>query len=60
MGHVVPASLLYDQVEKGRPIRGGLLWQLELPPAGKAKIEFSYRINLPAKNEVIGGNRREG
>ena len=60
LGHVVPASQWYDQVERGRPLRGGILWELELPPAGKLKIEFSYRINLPAKNEVIGGNRREG
>jgi hypothetical protein len=60
LGNVVPASQWYDQVEKGKPIRGGILWDLELPPAGKTKIEFSYRINFPAKNEVVGGNRREG
>ena len=26
---------------------------------GKAKVELGYRVTLPAKNELVGGNRRE-
>ncbi|WP_394850375.1 DUF4139 domain-containing protein [Pendulispora brunnea] len=49
----------YDQAERGAPIRGGLVWQIELGAAGRGRIDFSYRIVLPAKSELEGGNRRE-
>jgi len=54
-----PRSDKYDQAERGTPIRGGLVWEIELAAAGRARIEFSYRIVLPAKSELEGGNRRE-
>jgi hypothetical protein len=49
----------YDQRERGEPVRGGLRWRVELPPAGEARVAFRYRVKLPAKLELVGGNRRE-
>lgn len=54
-----PAHTPYDQVERGVPIRRGMKWRLTLPPAGKAKIEYQYRLSFSAKSEIIGGNRRD-
>jgi hypothetical protein len=49
----------YEQVERGAPIRRGVRWTVEIPPGGSTRIEFGYRVSLPAKSEVVGGNRRE-
>lgn len=54
-----PAHTPYDQAERGAPIRRGMKWHLLLPPAGKAKIEYQYRLSFSAKSEIIGGNRRD-
>ena len=45
-----------DQVP---PLRGGLLFPVEVPAGGKAKVELSYVLSFSAKSEVVGGNRRE-
>jgi hypothetical protein len=54
-----PEAQKYDQAERGAPVRGGLRWRLPLPAGAKASIELRYRIVLPSKNEVVGGNRRD-
>jgi uncharacterized protein (TIGR02231 family) len=54
-----PKAAEYDQADRGAPIRGGLCWNLKVPAGGKAGIKWSYRIDLPAKSEVVGGNRRD-
>jgi hypothetical protein len=54
-----PESEKYTQAERGAPIRRGVRFRVEVPAGDKAKIELGYRITLPAKNELIGGNRRE-
>lgn len=54
-----PQPQPYTQVELGQPLRKGLRWDVEVPAGGKAKIEHSYRITLPSKMEIVGGNRRE-
>jgi hypothetical protein len=56
---VTPEAQPYDQAERGEPVRGGLRWALTLPPAGTVRLEHSYRITLPAKFELVGGNRRD-
>ena len=48
----------FDQVERGAPVRGGRRWGVIVPAGGKAKVELEYRVALPAKNELVGGNRR--
>jgi len=52
-----PRALEYEQKE--RPVRGGLKWLVTLGPGGKQEIEFSYRVVIKAKDELIGGNRRD-
>lgn len=54
-----PDAQTYDQSERGEPIRGGLRWLLTLAPAGNTRVEHSFRITIPAKYELSGGNRRE-
>jgi hypothetical protein len=54
-----PKVETYDQSDRGRPVRGGLRWKLLLAPSGKAKAELTYRLTFSAKDEVVGGNRRE-
>jgi hypothetical protein len=54
-----PAAEAYEQRERGEPVRGGLRWRVPVPAGGKAQVELSYRIKLPSKNEIVGGNRRE-
>jgi hypothetical protein len=30
-----------------------------VPPGGKTRIELAYKVVLPSKSEIVGGNRRE-
>jgi hypothetical protein len=55
----VPELEPYTQVERGLPVRKGVRWRVEVPAGGRARIEFGYKITLPARSEIIGGNRRE-
>jgi hypothetical protein len=54
-----PKHASYDQKERGVPVRSGLRWLLQVPPAGKSQIVFRYKLTFPSKNEIVGGNRRE-
>jgi uncharacterized protein (TIGR02231 family) len=54
-----PAAESYDQSERGAPIRGGLCFRLKCPAGAKATLTFGYRVELPSKMEIVGGNRRE-
>lgn len=54
-----PVAGRYTQAELGAPIRGGLGWVLELPPGGKAAVDYRYRISFSSKSELVGGNRRD-
>ena len=54
-----PEAAKYDQAERGQPVRGGLRWTLGLAPGGKATVSFTYKIELPSKCELQGGNRRD-
>ena len=54
-----PPGNAYTQAERGAPVRGGMQWILDLSPGAKASVEFKYRITLPSKSELVGGNRRD-
>ncbi|MCC6558038.1 MAG: DUF4139 domain-containing protein, partial [Polyangiaceae bacterium] len=54
-----PKAQPYTQAELGAPVRKGLRWSIDVPAGGKAAVSFTYRLNLSARNEVVGGNRRE-
>jgi uncharacterized protein (TIGR02231 family) len=54
-----PEPERYTQADRGEPIRKGLRFAVELPAGEKARVELGYRVTLPSKNEIVGGNRRE-
>jgi Domain of unknown function (DUF4139)/N-terminal domain of unknown function (DUF4140) len=54
-----PEPEKYTQVERGAPIREGLRFEIEVPKGEKQRVELTYRVTLPSKNELVGGNRRE-
>lgn len=57
-GGARPEPERYTQAERGAAVRGGLRWEVIVPAGGRAAVEFSYRLTIPSKNEVVGGNRR--
>jgi hypothetical protein len=54
-----PEHERYTQVDRGAPIRGGMLWKVIVPSGTRASVEYAYRVTFPSKNEVVGGNRRD-
>lgn len=54
-----PAATKLEASAHGEPVRGGLSWRIQVSPGEKTRIELTYRVTLPAKNEIVGGNRRE-
>lgn len=54
-----PEPETYDQSDLGTPVRGGRRFRVDVPAGGKSKVAYAYRIKLPSKNEIVGGNRRE-
>lgn len=54
-----PKAESYDQVERGQRVRGGLCFRLNLAPRQSVTCKLSYRIELPAKQMLVGGNRRD-
>lgn len=54
-----PQPAPYTQAELGQPVRKGMKWEVDVPAGGKAKAEWRYRVTLPSKMEIVGGNRRE-
>lgn len=45
--------------DRGEPLRHGLRFEIDVPAGDKARIELGYRVALPGKNGIVGGNRRE-
>lgn len=48
-----------DLDDAGAACEGALAWDLALAPGQKAEIRYSYTVKLPARMEIVGGNRRE-
>jgi uncharacterized protein (TIGR02231 family) len=42
-----------------RRLRGGHRWRVTIPAATKKLLRASYEVRIPAKSELVGGNRRE-
>lgn len=59
LGKTSHAANRYTQAERGTPIRGGISFTVDLSPGGSETLTYAYRINLPSKNELLGGNRRD-
>jgi hypothetical protein len=56
---VVPEWEAYNQQERGRPIRGGYRWKVEVPAGDRLNLEVDYTIKTFVDSELLGGNRRE-
>jgi uncharacterized protein (TIGR02231 family) len=54
-----PEAEPYKQEDRGHPMRGGLRWRLTLAPGEKRTVEFKYKVTFNAKDELVGGNRRD-
>ncbi len=48
-----------DFEQQRRAIDGAYCWRLTTPPGKKEQLKLCYRVSLAAKQELIGGNRRE-
>lgn len=57
--HSAPPANRTDKGPDGRPLEGGMEWSLVVESGETLKVEHAYQIRLPAKTEVVGGNRRE-
>lgn len=53
-----PEPEVYTQADRGQPARGVRAWKVIVPAGQSASIEFGYRVTLPSKSEIVGGNRR--
>jgi hypothetical protein len=42
-----------------RPIEGGHRWCVEIQPGVKQELKVRYQVSIAAKNQLVGGNRRE-
>lgn len=56
---VLPEWQQYNQQERGRTIRGGYRWQVEIPAKEQKTLSVDYTIKTFVDSELIGGNRRE-
>lgn len=45
--------------QKGAPVRGGRKWTFSLAPGASKKLAFRYLVKIDARDELVGGNRRE-
>ena len=54
-----PPATRTDKGPRDEELKGGLRFDLTLMPGDAAVVEHSYTLTLPAKSEVVGGNRRE-
>ncbi len=43
----------------GSTLPGGRRWTLTLAAGEKRDLAYEYRVEIPSKNELVGGNRRE-
>jgi uncharacterized protein (TIGR02231 family) len=54
-----PQAEKYNQKERGSLVEGGQRFTLELAAGEKATCVLEYRITIPSKQVLVGGNRRD-
>lgn len=54
-----PPAQRTDRGPDDRELKGGIRFDVTLMPGDPITLEHSYTLTLPAKSEVVGGNRRE-
>jgi len=57
VGDVEPAWEPYEQEEPR--LDGGYRWRVRVEPGERRRLRASYSVKIAAKNELVGGNRRE-
>lgn len=58
-GTIEPAWSEYEQKERGRPVKGGRRWVVDIPAGEEVALSAEYIVKIYAQNELVGGNRRE-
>jgi len=62
LGPVTPAWEEWkpDKDSAGEPeLKGGRRWRITVPAAGKQELRADYDVKISARQELVGGNRRE-
>jgi len=57
LGEVEPPWKSFEQKSGG--LMRGFRWNVTVPAGEKQKLKAHYEIHMPAKYELVGGNRRE-
>lgn len=52
-----PRSEHFEFIDEVR-VRGTHRWSLEVKPGEEVSVRLEYRISIPSKMEIVGGNRR--
>ena len=55
----IPEAIPYDQRDRGRLVRGGLRFVLDLAPGEEKTCTLKYQVTIPSKMAIQGGNRRD-
>ena len=58
IGAVTPSWEDYRPTDQPS-LPGAHCWRLRLAAGAVQKVSFHYTVTIPAKNEIVGGNRRE-
>ena len=56
---ISPRASDYNQKDRGQIIHGGKLFSLDLAPGESQTCSLEYRITIPSKRVLEGGNRRD-
>jgi hypothetical protein len=56
---VRPAWSTWEPTPPEPPLKGGHAWRVKLEPKAKLELEANYTVKIPAKLELVGGNRRD-
>ena len=54
-----PEATPYDQRDRGQLVEGGLCFGLDLSPGENRTCTLKYRVTIPSKMALQGGNRRD-
>jgi len=54
-----PQAKVYSQKREGTPIKGGRRWKVQLDQGEETSLELRFKLVFSAKEEIVGGNRRE-
>jgi uncharacterized protein (TIGR02231 family) len=54
-----PTWSVWEPPASEPPLKGGHVWRVKAQPKVKTELEVSYAVRIPAKLELVGGNRRD-